>query len=489
MKILHNARFYLDGGFKNLAQALIVERGRIKDILFYRPKQSDAEMIDLGSGFAYPGFIDAHTHSFSGGLYADGVDLSLCRSVNEVLELLAEANQSKREYIFAWRLDENRLKERRFPTQKELDAACPDANLLLRRVDGHSCLLNTRARKLIPSLRSADEVLKGQDNDLAVNWLHDNCDDETILKAYHTAAGIALKGGFTGIHTMIGDAKMSIQHYKLVQEHLSDFPVEFYLYPQSFNIKAALEVGAKRIGGCILADGSIGSFTAALSTPYKGTNTTGKLYRRQAFWNKFIFEASCYGLQVGVHCIGDRAIEQISNAYIFAKKAGKKDLRHQLIHCELVPGRLIDLIQRSGAVAVMQPNFDLLWGYKGGLYEQRLGKQRRNMMNRFRFLRMYKIRVCGSSDWYVTELDIALSIHAAIWHNNRYERLKPAEAIRIYTENNAWLNHDENRLGAIKPGFQADLSVLNTDLTDEFEPEDCRTLSIVRKGVRVYAGT
>lgn len=489
MKLLYNARFYLDGNFNNLAQALLVEWGRIMDILYHLPRSIDAEKVDLGGGFAYPGFIDAHTHSFSGGLYADGIDLSDCRSISDVLDLLELADRSGQETIFAWRLDENNLLEKRFPTLKELDSVCPKVRLLLRRVDGHSCMLNSAARRTVPGLESPDEVLTGTENDLAVNWLQDNCDEQTILKAYHTAARVALKGGFTAVHTMIGDADQSIQHYRLIQDHLSEFPVQFHLYPQSFNFKAALEVGAKRIGGCILADGSIGSFTAALSTPYKGTRTTGRLYHPQPFWKTFIRQAIYHKLEVAVHCIGDRAIKQLCEAFCMARSDRDPDLRHQIIHCELVPSRLIDVIKGSGATAVMQPNFDLLWGGKFGMYDQRLGAQRRNMMNRFHLLRMHGIRVCGSSDWYVTDMDIAMSLSAAIWHNNRKERLKPWEAIKIYTENNAWLNHDENRLGIIKAGFQADLSVLDTDFTNHFEYEDCHTLAIIRKGVKVYAGT
>ena len=54
---------------------------------------------------------------------------------------------------------------KRFPTLKELDSVCP-GSALLRRVDGHSCVLNSKARQAVPGLSSQEEVLIAQDNDL-----------------------------------------------------------------------------------------------------------------------------------------------------------------------------------------------------------------------------------------------------------------------------------------------------------------------------------
>jgi predicted amidohydrolase YtcJ len=488
MNILYNAHFYVNGSFDNQVQALLVDDGKIIELLDTNPKHlGDLDKIDLRGGHAYPGFIDSHTHSFSGGLYTGGIDLFGCTSIDEVLSLLAQAKKERDQYVFAWRFDENKTREKRFPTVRELDSACGDPFLLLRRIDGHSCILNSRARDFVPNLHSKTEILTGQDNDLAVNWLQDNCDDQTILQAYHAAAEVALKGGFTKIHTMIGDADQSNQHYQLMRDHLDEFAVRFELYPQSFNIQNALELGAKRIGGCILADGSIGSHTSALSEPYIDKETKGILYHSNGFWEDFITGAHDHGLQVCVHCIGDAAIRQINNAYAKLDPSEVSNLRHQLIHCEMTPDDLLDEIARSQATPVMQPNFDLLWGGSDGLYAQRLGLERVRMMNCFASFARRDVRICGSSDWYVTDLNIAMSLHAAINHQNPDERLSPAQAIRLYTENNAWLNLEEDSLGKIEPGYIADLSVMNTDFTRPFDYHDAKTMFVIRGGEIVYA--
>lgn len=487
--IIHNARFYLEDSFANDVKALRVENGIIVELLSTLPAGLGPEDLDLGGDYAYPGFIDTHTHSFSGGLYSGGIDLQDCQDLSSLINRIGGAARDLEPgaLLFAWNFDENSLAEKRFPTQEELDQAAGDSHLLLRRIDGHSCMMSSHSRALIGAIKSSDVILRGEDNDRATHWFHSNCDETGILKAYHSAAKVAMKGGFCTVHTMIGDADQSIDHFQFLQARSSELPIEYILYPQSFNIKAAMAVGAKRIGGCILADGSIGSHTAALSTSYEDSDTRGSLYHDDRFWREFITSAHQHGMQVCVHCIGDAAIRQINTIYLEMQLKHPADLRHQLIHCELTPDDLVAQIKASGAVPVMQPVFDLLWGGENGFYALRLGTARAAQMNRFASFTAQGVKVTGSSDWYVTPMNVAMSVYACIHHRNPSERLTPVEAIRIYTANAAWLSHDEHRLGKLSPGFQADLSVLDTDLTAAFHYRDVQVKYIVKKGKSVHA--
>ncbi|HOT40382.1 MAG TPA: amidohydrolase family protein, partial [Candidatus Syntrophosphaera thermopropionivorans] len=132
-----------------------------------------------------------------------------------------------------------------------------------------------------------------------------------------------------------------------------------------------------------------------------------------------------------------------------------------------------------------QPAFDLLWGGNSGLYSERLG-DRYKIMNRFQSLSRQGISICSSSDWYVTDMNIAMSLYALIHHHNPQEKLEPIEAIKSYTENNSWLNHTEDSLGKIEEGYIADLSVMDTDFTKLFDWNKVRTLLIIKDGNIVY---
>jgi hypothetical protein len=491
MILMVGGHFYQDNGFDNGIKAVLVEDGKIAALLDEIPDDvGQYDVVDLKGAWVYPGFIDTHTHSFEGGLYSLGVDLGEARSIAQVLELIAAGKDRTIGHLFAWNFDEMKLAEKRFPTRAELDRVLPDRNLILRRMDGHSCLINSFACNSLASAgkkpRCTEEIFKSVDNDQTVHWFHNTLDDEHILESYHAAASAALKGGFTTIHTMVGDANESIGHYRLLKKHLKDFPIDYILYPQSFNIEAALEVGADRIGGCILADGSIGSYTAAMFEPYQGLPIRGTLYQSDLFWRSFISKAHRYNMQVAVHCIGDRAINQINNVYLELANTDFKDLRHQLIHCELTEDVMINHIKASSAVPVMQPAFDLYWGGDGGFYANALGLERSRVMNRYQTMLKNGIPVTGSSDWYVTPLDINLSLDALINHHNPNEALAAHQAVTIYTRNAAWLSHDENRRGAIKTGLDADFSVLNYDLSKAPPLEDRRVLAIYKCGAKVY---
>ena len=103
----------------------------------------------------------------------------------------------------------------------------PENPVILRRVDGHSCVINTSAAKRIKWEKSLPEDFNGylskRLNGKAVNWFHKNFSDEGILQAYHQAAQVALKTGHTTIHTMIGNGYSDIKHFHLIQKNLDKF--------------------------------------------------------------------------------------------------------------------------------------------------------------------------------------------------------------------------------------------------------------------------
>lgn len=465
MKLFHNARFYSLNASNDVYEAVLVEDGVVKSCLKETPQIADVEKIDLQGCVVFPGFTDSHTHSFEGGLYSMGADLQEATSLQEVYELI-DASPVLGNYKFAFGLDENRLQEKRFPTMQELDKVVPNNPLLLRRVDGHSCVINTKALDIIKFPHQLPHDFKGlltkENNDVAAHTFHNTLTDKAILTAYQAANDIAIKSGLTTVHTMIGDAQDSYNHFPLIQDNLNKFALDFVLYPQFFDVKKAVERGSPRIGGCILADGSFGSHTAALYSSYKDNSTTGTLYQSDQFWDDFVWEAHCNNLQVGVHCIGDRAIDQIVNAYVKSQQRESKDLKHQIIHNELMSDEALAKMVEFNISAVMQPLFDKLWGGDKQFYAQVLGKERAKKTNRFKSILQSGVLLAGSSDWYITTLNILEQLQAAISIHNREERLSVAEAIKIYTTNAAILEGAYDK-GLIAPNYKANFSILKFD--------------------------
>lgn len=370
--LFFNGKFFT--GVKGYSvRSVLVENGIIIGLFSDKPDVSDALEVNLNDNYVYPGFTDTHTHSFEGGLYSLCADTYNCTTLSGVLEVLSQANPVGG-MVFGWRFDENRISERRFPTLTEIDKIYPDVPVILRRIDGHSAVINSCAMKKIDKdIEHENGLVRKEFNDIAAHWFHRNITEEGVIAAYNKAAEIALKGGFTCIHTMAGDAVSDLMTYPVLKRNLSKFPIEFVPYPQMFDIDKAEDYESGRIGGCILADGSFGSFTAALNNPYADSDTKGILYQTDDFWNNFVAEAHERNMQVAVHAIGDRATNQIINAVEKAQLKNEKDLRHELIHNELITDHNIDRMKKLGMSAVMQPMFDRLWGEESVLFPSSWG--------------------------------------------------------------------------------------------------------------------
>jgi len=532
--LFYNATFFSMADDTSHYRAILCENNNIIAIFTDDPPQIDCQKIDLHGTYVFPSFVDSHTHCFEGGLYSHGADLSTCQTISDVLDRLRETTPFS-DMIFAFKYDENNVREKRFPTVAEIDAIFPNTPVLLRRVDGHSCVVNTAGlamcRDTINGVRSANatdginavptinimsnsnngvrpnntDVLTGSQNDTAAHTFHKKLSDEAILQCYKTAEKIALKNGHTTLHTMIGDAKDDFLHFPLLLDNLKDFTIDYIPYPQCFNVDqveklyTSLEVKNKRIGGCILADGSFGSHTAALSESYiDRADCFGTMYQTQEFWDAFIQGAINKDMSTGVHCIGDSAIMQIIKA--MAQSKGNQNLRHQLIHCEYVTDEMIPLIKHNNLYPVMQPMFDALWGGEDGFYASVISPQRVKYLNRFKSLSEQGITICGGSDWYVTELSALKGISAAVHHHNPNERLSKYEAVKMYTTNPYELTFEENTRGHIEVGNRADFvcldkNILTTNtvgtpfMVSEHNPTIVGTPFMVSEANTIHVGT
>ncbi|MBN1327609.1 MAG: amidohydrolase [Candidatus Cloacimonetes bacterium] len=487
MILLYNAVFHKMTSVDDICNAILIDGEKIVKLYSELPPDNlSATRIDLNKAHVYPGFIDTHTHSFEGGLYSLGADLAPAENLRDVLDILSQT-QAVSGKIFGYHFDENNIPEKRFPTISELDMLFPDKPVLLRRVDGHSCVINSCAAKSIPWDQKLPSdfngYLKRRANGRATNWFHRNLDDQAIIKAYGKAAQIALKTGHTAVHTMIGDAHADIKHFNLIKDNLNLFPVDFILYPQITDIDLVLKLGSPRIGGCILADGSFGSHTAALLEPYADDpDNYGILYHTDEFWESFITRAHNHNLQIAIHCIGDAAISQILRCYHQVQKDNPKDLRHEIIHNELTSDQMLDRMAEADISSVMQPLFDRLWGGDDNLYEKVLGKERTSRTNRLRSILNRGILTTGGSDWYVTEMNALKGIDAAVRIHNPAEAISPFEAVSLYTSQAARLSFDEDRTGMILPGYQADLTCLAEDILSSSQIHSIKIRKVIKRG-------
>jgi len=481
------------------AQAIgIGKDGRInwvgKDAEIPLQAAGDAAALDLHGATVLPGFIDTHVHLLATGIYELlGIDCSAYRSIEEILEgVYRKAEEAgKGNWVLGHHFDQMKVKENRYPHIEELTRVAPENPVCIWRSDSHSAAMNRKAAEslqIYPGQPGADVdedgnftgVVRGLANSKAAREIYSVLiKDGVCERAYHAACLQALRVGITTIGALIGGVQTELSTTWLLQ-NMESLPVRTVVFDQTLDIQKVKDRGLTRIGGCLLIDGSLGSHTAALYEPYSDLpESTGILYWKDEDLNRFIRQAHEAGLQIGVHAIGERAIDQVLNAYENSLgKSPRANHRHRIEHF-LVPTpeailRAIDL----GLVLAMQPAFEYFWGGPNNLYESRLGSERARRVNPIGSILKTGGRIAGGSDSFVTPMDPLLGIHSAVNHPNEDERITVSQAIDLFTRSAAYATFDEKEKGSIQEGYLGDLVVLAED------PREVRAETI--KDIQVF---
>ncbi len=440
------------------------------------------KVVDSKGATILPGFIDCHIHLIEYGLSLKNVDLRGIASIEEMKRRVADRVQSSAPWILGLGWDQERFAEKRYPTSKDLDEASPNKPVLLWRVCGHICVLNSRALQLAgieaktPDPRggiidrdSSGEptgILRETAFDLVLKAIPKLTLDD-YEEAIIAASQRALEAGLTTVHCITGSKQELRSLLKLRAE--GRLRLRFYIFIPVEHMEAARYLGLRsgfgddmvRLGGIkVFTDGSLGARTAALEEAYADdpTNRGVAIYSQQRL-NEIVAEAHRSDFQIAAHAIGDKAIVMALHAFAKVNKSmPKENHRHRIEHASVLDHTLIRRIQELGLIASVQPHFNVsdFW------VEQRLGKERASLTYPFATLLRAGVKVVAGSDCPVEPLTPLSGIEAAV---NRAppEALGVEDAIALYTRNAAYASFDENTKGTITAGKLADLVILEKD--------------------------
>ena len=475
--LFENARILrLPGGA--IAEWLLVGNGVVTGI-GTGEHPAGTNIVDLRGAYVLPGFCDAHVHLPATGLYAAGIDLRGETEADRILSAFETARNDPSAVLFGGNFEDPRD---RSLSRQDLDRVVGDRAALLARADMHSCIVSSAL------LRQLDvRGLEGVDRDdggeptgylrekaAAAAWrfFDENLPEHQQASAIHAAAAKAYSRGVTTVHEMFvvewrGWASLEVFERALAEEALR---VELYLGTD--DIDRVVGRGLTRIGGDYFLDGSFGSHSAWMSDGYvtpppDGTPETGISYRDDGELFDFFLGAQDRGLQVGVHAIGDAAIEQaIATWEKIADKVGSDEVRrlgHRIEHFECATDDHIERARVLGLRASVQPAFDRYWGGADGLYAQRIGWDSARGMNRFASMVNGGLIVGAGSDSTVTPLDPFLQIASLRTHHLEDEQLGRIESLRLHTTGAHALAHGPGLRGTLEVGAPADLVALDRD--------------------------
>src|SRR5438132_2041185 len=148
------------------ASAMAIKDGKILSI------GSDSELrqysairhINLQNKTVLPGFIDSHIHLYAyGEMLLRQADLVASQSIDEVLSRL-RALQSRRPtgWLVGHGFDNDKLREKKFPTRSDLDKISKSQPIIISRICGHAIVANSAAIALLSSEeRAAGDPISG----------------------------------------------------------------------------------------------------------------------------------------------------------------------------------------------------------------------------------------------------------------------------------------------------------------------------------------
>ncbi|MBS4536420.1 amidohydrolase [Clostridium sp. D2Q-14] len=504
--ILYNGNIVTIDSSNSIFDWILIKDGKIFDLgkgnKYKKYLNDNVEAIDIEGKAVLPGFYDSHVHLVQTGLNLLSVDLSDVRSISELQETISKRAKEtpKGQLIRGVGYDDFRIKEGRMPTRYELDKCTTNHSVWINRVEYHISSLNSKALNSLNIPFDLEGIIRDErnlpDGRLVGNasayirgQIFNRISNKRRKKGVFKAIDLAIKKGVTTIGALEGGFSFHNKDAEFIIDNKNAFPIDVNLFYQTIDVERVLKNRLNRIGGCIFLDGSFGSRNAALSQDYSDDEgNKGKLFFKQEELNNFVLKAHKNNLQITVHAIGDRAIEQILLAYEYALgEYPRIDHRHRIEHFELPSDEHIERAKKLGLVLSMQPAYEHYWGEEGDLYDRRLG-DRRKTSNPLKKILDNGLLIAGGSDSDVTAIDPLLGIYTAVNHPNKEYSLDVLEAIKLFTINGAYAVFEEDIKGSIEKGKYGDLVILDKNplKIDKKEIKNIEVVGTIKEGNILY---
>ncbi|MBR6088352.1 MAG: amidohydrolase [Anaerolineaceae bacterium] len=455
--------------------------------------------VDAEQAVILPGFIDAHNHFC---YMAEGtlkIDLGGLFDKNQIFQKIRENCQKIPEdkpiLCCNWEYD-NMHKDIRI-TDTELDAIVRNREIHIQERTGHLSVTNkyTLAHAGIEWQNSncccawspsefTGEICGKVNSMLSKYFTEELFSPENLKLCLKNAERTAHSKGVTGIHVIC-----NTDDFPILYDFQDCLALDLTIFTETKDVQKIHSLGLRQIGGCgaVMVDGDTSAETAAFLEPYTNNpDNYGILFYRDDELYDYIRAAHSRDMQIGLHCVGDAASDQMIRTIARVQAEDPRPLRHRIEHFEFSNDDMIRRVKDLGICLSVQPAFNHLWPHTD--YYIDLGEKRVFQADRIASLVKAGIHVCFGSDCPVTPCDPLLAIHSAVNHSNPAERIDVDTAIRCQTRESAYCGNYEHERGSIETGKIADLVFLEEDplTVDKEAIRDIHVLRTVTEGQSVF---
>jgi len=486
---------------------------------------NSAQVIDLNGKMMMPGFHDVHIHPIESG--SENTHFSIDTFETNPENFIPAVKQAAQQFPNAdWLIGYghdiyNLLKAQRNPVEI-LDEAVSDRPVIIMEQTSHSMWVNSKALEMIGYSKDTPDpvggvIMKDEKTGLPNGILIDNAGEVAMSVAmeatpdfiqvdyegmvYYTLPELA-KHGITSIVDARAYWKRGHLDVWNQLEQANKLTVRasvgLWAYPedndaeQLAKLKSLYRDDANsflRINQIKLySDGIPSNTTAAMKTPYEFDllgleGNKGLNYFTQARLTNYISELEAIGFDFHVHAIGDRGIHEALNAI---EDAGSDQGRHRLTHIEILDPVDTPRFAQLNVTADLQVAGDFTDPSHWGEMIDLIGAAKSDNLVPIKSLQDSGARVTLSSDWSVSPFNPFIGLQNAV--TRAPQNLSMDDALAAYTINSAYVMRQENKVGSIEVGKEADLVVLDQNILtiDPTKIKQTKVLQTLLKGKEVF---
>ncbi len=484
-----------------------------------RLKGPGTRVINLKGRTVLPGLMDSHAHSSEAAMYEWDHPVPDMQTVADVLAYIRSraAVTKPGDWIVLTQVFITRLRDQRFPTKAELDAAAPNNPVFFGT--GPDASVNSLALKR-NGIGRHFQVPKGENGRVehdamgeptgilrkCARWFkvgesgrqptfEDRCNQLKKLQADYNSVGL----------TSISERDLSLDDLEIYRKMRQAGELTCRVYVMLHidsqeplgKIEARIQAAARDPlhkhdnmlwlrGTKTYLDGGMLTGSAYMLQPWGVSqiySITDPTYRGMRYIDppklyQIAKLALANGFQPTSHSVGDGAVQTLVDAYSevnneLSVRAGRPCISHSNFMTAAAIAKMKDL----GIVADLQP----AWLYlDGATLRKQFGEERTRLFQPYRILFESGVTVGGGSDHMqkigsfrsINPYNPFLGMWITLTRQPRWtgkplhpeQRISREQAIRLYTINNAYLTFEEKQKGSIEPGKLADFIVLDRDI-------------------------
>jgi len=512
-----------------LAEAILIDGERVVKVgsntVIQEGLPANATLIDLKGATVLPGLIDSHVHSTGAATHEFDHIIPEMETIADVLAYIRDRATKVPEgtWIGLSQVFITRLREQRFPTRAEMDEAAPKHPVTFRT--GPDAAINSLAMELSGITRdtavpeggtgriekdpatgeptgilrgSATGLIKRGSTGVKSPTKEEQADALAELLADYNKVGItsiadrsAGDGGIALYSALRDSDRLTCRVYLYYGVGAQD-PIEKVLANIDKAAAHPLHAYNNQLwlrGIKIFLDGGMLTGSAYMKRPW-GVSAAygiddpgyrGMVYVEPEKLYTMAKHALSKGLQFTAHSVGDGAVERLVDTYA---RIGENDFpvnekRPCVTHCNFMTAEAIGKMAKHGIVADLQP----AWLYLDGrtLLKQ-FGNERLEFFQPYKTLAEKGVVAGGGSDHMqkvgslrsVNPYNPFLGMWTTLTRHPRWmgepirteQIIDRAEAIRLYTINNAWLTFEEKEKGSLEAGKLADFIVIDRNILE-----------------------